>query len=138
MPYAANDVIAEDEFPGSIKITAEQYAEALEGVCSGLVVTIEGGFKVAVPSMPQPEPIPEPTPAELADFALAKRDQLLSVATIRIAPLQDAVDLGRATPEVIVKLKQWKGYRVDLNEIDLQDGFPLAIDWPTAPGGDVS
>lgn len=138
MPYAANDVIAEDEFPGSIEITAAQYAEALEGMCSGLVVTIEGGFKVAAPALPQPEPTPEPTPTELADFAGAKRDQLLAVAAIRIAPLQDAVDLGRATPEVITKLKQWKGYRVDLNEIDLQDGFPLAIDWPVAPGGDVS
>lgn len=134
MPYAAADKIAEDWFEGSVEIRNDQYAEALEGMCAGLVVTIEGGFKVAPPIVPEPLPIPAPTPEELAMTAFAQRDQMLAVAAIRIAPLQDAVDLGRATPDAIARLQQWKGYRVDLNEIDLQENFPLVVSWPVAPG----
>nr|DAH88463.1 MAG TPA: tail fiber assembly protein [Caudoviricetes sp.] len=133
MPYAANGKIAEDAFPDSIEITKEQYTEALEGMCSGLVVTIDDGFKILPPTLPEPEPTPDPTPQELAVIALAKRDQLLGLAAIRVAPLQDAVDLGRATPDVIAKLNQWKGYRVDLDGIDQQSGFPLTINWPVPP-----
>lgn len=138
MPYAANDKIAEDWFEGSIEIRTDQYAEALEGMCAGLLVTVDGGFKVAPPIFPEPLPIPAPTPEELAMTAFAQRDQLLAVAAIRIAPLQDAVDLGRATPDAIARLKLWKGYRVDLNEIEQQDGFPLVIDWPVAPSDTIA
>lgn len=138
MPYAANDKIAEDWFEGSVEIRNDQYAEALEGMCNGLVVTIDEGFKVARPIVPEPLPIPAPTPEELKMMALAQRDQLLAVAAIRIAPLQDAVDLGRATPGAIARLQQWKGYRVDLNEVDQQDGFPLVIDWPVAPSDTIA
>lgn len=133
MPYAANGKIAEDKFTGSIKITREQYAAGLEGMCDGLVVTIDGGFKIAPPTIPEPDPVVEPTPDELAQAALAQRDRLLGVAAIRIAPLQDAVDLDRATPETVERLKQWKGYRVDLNEIEHQEGFPASISWPIVP-----
>lgn len=134
MPYAANGQIAELEFEGSIKITQAQYVQALEGMCGGLVVSIDDGFKVAPPVLPEAEPQPEPTLEELAAAALAQRDYLLGVAAIRIAPLQDAVDLERATPEGVAMLKQWKGYRVDLNEIDQQEGFPQHIEWPRTPG----
>ncbi|MHA6574573.1 tail fiber assembly protein [Pseudomonas yamanorum] len=133
MPYAANGQIAADKFDGAIKITAEQYAEALEGMCNGLIVTIDGGFKVAPPVEPEPPTPPEPTPEDVAQQAAFKRDQLLSVAAVRIAPLQDAIDIGEDTPEDAANLKLWKQYRVALNRIDQQAGFPTTITWPVTP-----
>lgn len=133
MPFAANDKISQEEFPSSIEITNEQYAEALEGMCSGLVVTIDGGFKITTPTPPEPEPIPAPTPEELTANALAMRDQLLRVAAIRIAPLQDAVELDEATDADTANLKKWKQYRVAVNRIQDQPGFPQTLDWPIQP-----
>lgn len=134
MPFAANGKISADSFYGAIKITEQQYAEALNGMCNGLVVTIDDGFKVAPPRPPEVVPSPEPTPEELAQLAFAQRDQLLSTAAIRIAPLQYAVELDRATPETVALLTLWKGYSVGLSEIAKQEGFPQAITWPLAPG----
>ncbi|MBK3434847.1 tail fiber assembly protein [Pseudomonas fluorescens] len=102
-------------------------------MCAGLVVTIDGGFKVALPVAPEQEVAPKPSIEQLTMIALAERDRLLALAAIRIAPLQDAVDLKRETPDVLARLKQWKEYRVDLNEVQLQDDFPAAINWPLAP-----
>lgn len=69
----------------------------------------------------------------LAAQASATRDGLLSIAAIRIAPLQDAVDLEEATADDIALLKKWKKYRVDLNRIDQQQGYPKTINWPVVP-----
>ena len=54
-------------------------------------------------------------------------------ATTRMAPLQDAVDLGDASPEDELEIEAWKRYRVALNRIQRQPDFPKAIDWPTSP-----
>ena len=66
----------------------------------------------------------------LKNEALAQRDSLLSMASEKIAPLQDAVDLDMATDEEVASLKEWKKYRVLLNRIEQQTGFPDNIDWP--------
>lgn len=133
MPYAANGKISQDRFEGAIEITDKQYAQALDGMCNGLEVTIQDGFKVA-PSVPvEPPPTPEPTQAEQAALALAERDRLLSRASLRMAPLQDAIDLGRATQEEVASLTLWKQYRVDLNRIEQQEAFPKHVKWPVAP-----
>jgi hypothetical protein len=58
---------------------------------------------------------------------------LLGSAGIRIAPLQDAVDLGDASDSDVASLKLWKQYRVTLNRIERQTGFPATVDWPAAP-----
>ncbi|MFE2005665.1 tail fiber assembly protein [Pseudomonas guariconensis] len=76
---------------------------------------------------------PMPTYAELLAVALAERDQFLSIAAIRIAPLQDAVDLGEASAAEEQALVAWKRYRVAVNRIDQQVGFPGQIDWPAPP-----
>lgn len=65
--------------------------------------------------------------------AVQRRDGLLQVAAIRIAPLQDAQDLGKATEAESARLLAWKQYRIDLNRIDKQEGFPASIEWPEAP-----
>lgn len=133
MPYAANGQIATDKFEGSIKITTTQYEEALEGMCNGLIVTIDGGFKVSAPAEPEPPELTPPTPEELAEQVRVMRDQLLSVAAVRIAPFQDAIDIGEDTPADVANLKLWKQYRVAVNRVDQQPGFPATIEWPVAP-----
>ena len=74
-----------------------------------------------------------PTPEELLALANAERDRRLTVAAIRIAPLQDAADLGKTTPAKTALLKKWKEYRIDLDDVPDQEGFPGVIDWPVAP-----
>lgn len=85
----------------------------------------------AEPNPPELEPAPQPPVT--ADQARAQRDGMLSFAALRIAPLQDAVDLDDATAEEIAALKAWKQYRVALSRIEQQPGFPAAVDWPTPP-----
>jgi hypothetical protein len=65
--------------------------------------------------------------------ALATRDGLIFEAGLRIAPLQDAVDLGKATSAEEEALLLWKSYRVDLNRVEGQEDFPAVICWPVAP-----
>lgn len=62
-----------------------------------------------------------------------KRDSLLTTAALRIAPLQDAVDIGVDTDIDIVKLSLWKQYRVDVNRVSDQADFPFQINWPVQP-----
>lgn len=134
MPYAAFNRVAQDEFEGSIEISQEQYLQGIDALTSGKWVVIEpGGFQIIdIPLPEEPEPY-VPKPEEILAESLAERDRLLSLAAIRIAPLQDAVDLDDATPAEAALLKKWKQYRIAVNRIDQQPGFPLGIAWPVEP-----
>ncbi|ECW0880022.1 tail fiber assembly protein, partial [Salmonella enterica subsp. enterica] len=46
----------------------------------------------------------------------------------KIAPLQDAVDLGIATDDEKAQLDEWKKYRVLVNRVDTS-----APSWPDKP-----
>jgi hypothetical protein len=70
--------------------------------------------------------------SELAQ-KLTQRDERLSSASMRIAPLQDAVDLGEATEQEQMLLRAWKRYRIELGRLEQQPGFPLSIEWPLSP-----
>lgn len=83
-------------------------------------------------SPPAPTPLP-PTTHELAVYAVQERDQLLASATNRMGPLQDAIDEGVATADEVTRLKLWKQYRIALNRIEHQDGFPATVFWPVVP-----
>jgi len=83
---------------------------------------------------PAPETVPlPPSNEELTALVKEQRDKLLTVAANRMGPLQDAVEVGRATDKEAARLVLWKGYRIDLNRIEQQAGFPLDIDWPLSP-----
>jgi hypothetical protein len=75
-------------------------------------------------------PKPAPTPAEILAANTTTKDALLAVATMAIAPLQDAVDLDDATAAEIAMLKKWKQYRVAVSRMDL---VALNPSWPVAP-----
>ncbi len=76
---------------------------------------------------------PEPTSEEKASAIFAQRDRLLEAAALRIAPLQDAVDLEDASAGEAAALKAWKQYRVKLLRIDQAADFPDTITWPKEP-----
>jgi hypothetical protein len=65
--------------------------------------------------------------------ASQKAAHLLQQANTKIAPLQDLVDIEQANAETIAALKVWKRFRVDLNRIDQQPGYPRDIAWPAIP-----
>lgn len=71
------------------------------------------------------------SPVELCLQAEVKKAELLSVAATKIAPLQDAVDLGDASEEETALLIAWKKYRVQINRIKLEDAS--SITWPEQP-----
>lgn len=74
-----------------------------------------------------------PTPEQLLQATEMKRDELLTMAGLRISPLQDAVDLDEATADEVASLKLWKGYRIDVNRVSKQPGYPTSIQWPVEP-----
>ncbi|MKZ80159.1 tail fiber assembly protein, partial [Salmonella enterica subsp. enterica] len=56
------------------------------------------------------------------------KNRLLQIASEKIAPLQDAVDLGIATDDEKAQLGEWKKYRVLVNRVDTSNP-----DWPEQP-----
>lgn len=74
-----------------------------------------------------------PTPEQVLNEAMARRDELLGIATLHIAPLQDAVDLDDASLEEAAALKRWKQYRIAVNRVSAQTDFPSTITWPVQP-----
>lgn len=104
------------------------FVAALVAVPAGVAVA-PGDSYDGISFGPPPQP-PAPTAADI----LAQRDLLLAEATLRIAPLQDAVDLDEATAAEVALLKKWKQYRVSLSRIEQQAGFPANVSWPTQPG----
>lgn len=77
--------------------------------------------------------LPAKTQDELVADVQAKISTMLASATDKIAPLQDAVDLGMATEAETASLTAWKTYRVAVNRVPTQSGYPTTIDWPTMP-----
>lgn len=75
--------------------------------------------------------IPPLTYEEAVAAAEADKQYLLSEASEAIAPLQDAVDLGMATPEEESLLKECKKYRVLLNRVDTSTAPDIV--WPVKP-----
>ncbi|WP_433886688.1 tail fiber assembly protein [Pseudomonas vranovensis] len=71
--------------------------------------------------------------AERLAVVVSQAAALRATADKAIAPLQDAVDIDDATEADAAKLKAWKAYRVALNRLPNQAGYPVTIEWPTAP-----
>lgn len=71
MPYATNNGVSRADMSGDptwIEITDEQYAQALDGMAAGKLVSIDGGFAVVDPPKPEKPPAPEPEPPGYPQF----------------------------------------------------------------------
>ncbi|MFD0710183.1 tail fiber assembly protein [Photorhabdus akhurstii] len=92
----------------------------------------EGKYRIAGQNgLPEWADIPPPTKEELQQYIESKKQQFILEASQKIAPLQDAVDLGIANKEEEAALLVWKKYRVMLNRIDISQAPD--IEWPEQP-----
>lgn len=64
------------------------------------------------------KPTWQEVPGQIEENNVGIIKSLMAVASAKIAPLQDAVDLDIATEDEIAALKEWKLYRIKLNRID--------------------
>ncbi|MVW80165.1 tail fiber assembly protein [Bordetella sp. 02P26C-1] len=116
------------QIPGDVKqISHETHAELINAQGDGYqIVPGEDGL----PTLQAPKP---PSEAELRRRALFERDGYLRTATLRMEPLQDAIDLGEATKAEKDAMVEWKRYRLALNRIEQVEGFPTDFEWPQPP-----
>ena len=144
MPYAINGMVSQDAMDGCIEITDEQYLVAIEGMMSGLVVTIDSGFHVGPRVPPEPEP---PTEAEklaaqsakLQQFNFLAEDQKAALEK-RVGVIKDAIEFQEATPAELAELPirqtqltAWKRYAVYLGRVTAQTGWYESVEWPVQP-----
>lgn len=94
-----------------------------------LHVSVEDLPPVEIPELP----VEAPSIADPQAEALTEYSRLRAIADFMVAPLQDAVDVDEATDTEVVLLKAWKKYRVALNRVSEQPGYPTQIDWPAPP-----
>jgi hypothetical protein len=111
----------------AVEISAQTHQALLNANAQGKIIQPDKNrYPIAV------DP-PPPTPEEWAGIHLGRCRALMSEAALKIAPLQDAVDLNIATEDEKQCLKVWKLYRVKLNRIEQQPSFPAQVKWPKVP-----
>jgi hypothetical protein len=120
--------IHEDAMPeDAVPITDEKHRALLSELSKGkMLQSDKRGDPIAVDRPPI-------TPEQWTEIHLRQRRALIIETLVKSTPLQDAVDLERATEAEKQRLKAWKLYRIKLSRIEQQSGFPTKIDWPKAP-----
>ena len=92
---------------------------------------------ILVPDFPHEDIPPTPPAPPIAinplDTAQAEIQRLRAIADYFVTPLQDAIDVDEATEAGVALLKAWKKYRVALNRVPEQEGYPETIEWPVSP-----
>ena len=106
----------------AIELSNETYQSLQQAQMNGKVIDFDVEPPVARDFILSPE--------QARAAALAKRDELLRLATVRINPLQDAVDLGDETEQETSLLNMWKQFRVSVNRVDTSLPNP---NWPNLP-----
>lgn len=110
-----------------IEISVDYWQELLNGQNGKKEISSDkNGYPVLVDVAPA-------TVEQLKVIASREKERLMALATVAIAPLQDAVELGIATAEETAALSEWKKYRVLLMRVDTTKPA-----WPTPPGGQAS
>ncbi|WP_256849467.1 tail fiber assembly protein [Pantoea sp. Fr-CA_6] len=109
----------------ALEITGQDYLALLEGQSAGSeIISGHDGW----PVLAEPE---GPTRPELIAAADNEKLRLLSVAALKIAPLQDAADFDEQTKDEVAALKAWKNYRIKVNRVDTS--IAPDISWPVTP-----
>lgn len=88
---------------------------------------IQGQWVLAEPVIP---PI---TAEQLKAAALVQRDALLSMANEKTVGMADAFIAGLLDEADTLSFKAYAAYKLALNKIDKQLGFPQTIKWPVPP-----
>lgn len=74
-----------------------------------------------------------PTLEQLKDSAISQRDFLLAEADEATAGMADAFIAGLLDEADAAKFKAYAAYKLALNKIDTQAGYPITIKWPARP-----
>lgn len=123
--YVFDDPSTYPNLPEDItEITEDVWTSLFEGQAIGKLITSDKNGKPTLVDRPGP------TAEQIIANNQQERDRSLSLAAIRIAPLQYASDLEDATDEELVLLKKWKEYSVALNRLDITT---KSVIWPTTP-----
>jgi len=102
--------------------------DAIPPIESGwTAVMIDGGWNFSAPIAPVL------TDAELREAALVQRDALLAQANEATAGMADAFLADLLSDADKAMFKAYAAYKLALNKIDKQTGYPATIDWPIAP-----
>jgi hypothetical protein len=102
--------------------------DAIPPIASGwTAVEIDGVWSFAAQARPVL------TDAELRAAALAQRDALLAQANEATAGMADAFLADLLSDADRVMFKAYAVYKLALNKIDQQPGYPTTVDWPTSP-----
>lgn len=83
-------------------------------------------------SLSAPVP-PEKSESELRAEVTAQRDTLLAIADEATIGMADAYLTGLLEEEDVAMFKEFAGYKLALNKIDRQAGYPSSIEWPAYP-----
>jgi hypothetical protein len=125
-PDALDMEVAFDHLPGQfVTFTARKDDSAEHG--RELYVRAMFGEFGEVRTQVQPEYVP----SELEQQR--KLEQLNAEAALRIAPLQDAKELGVATLAELNKLEALQRYRIALMRLPQSEGWPAEVNWPEVP-----
>lgn len=110
-----------------IEISVDYWQELLNGQNGKKEISSDkNGYPVLVDVAPA-------TVEQLKVIASREKERLMALATVAIAPLQYAVDAGKATTEEAAALIAWQDYRLDLMRVDTSKP-----EWPTPPGEQAS
>jgi len=110
MPYAANDRISDDEFPGSVYISKPAAARAIEAMVEGKRLEVHGKtVKLVDPEPIEPE-TPEPTAEEVRQRALGA---IKHEAALRIHRVMSDVEQRNA---LAAQQTAMLAHGLDLNE----------------------
>lgn len=74
-----------------------------------------------------------PTLEQLKTAAIARRDFLLDDADEATAGMADAFIAELLDEADVAKFKAYAAYKLALNKVDTQKGYPEIIDWPFSP-----
>lgn len=76
---------------------------------------------------------PKKSESELRVEAIAQRDALLAIAEEATVGMADAYVAGLLEEDDVAMFKAFAGYKLSLNKIDRQAGFPSVVNWPAPP-----
>lgn len=137
MPYAINGTVSQDELPGSVEISVEQYQQAINGMMDGMVVTVTHGFKVDWPAPPDEKP-DEKTEEEIQFEKVASENLWVSAELSAVSRQLEAIEEAEAEEPPVDLLagtkRQWLKYRgLVSNWKSGSPDFPDATKRPARP-----
>ncbi|MEE9679548.1 tail fiber assembly protein [Pseudomonas moraviensis] len=112
----------------AVEISDELFLRTIEE-CDGIWKWTDG--KVTKHVLPNASQLVE---SEQRASALARRDELLAEADQQTVGMADAYIAGLLEADDMQRFKAFATYKLALNKIDRQPGYPQNVDWPVLPG----